>query len=86
MSPAEVRPAEVSLARRALAEFTGTAALVTMVVGSGVMAAGLSRDVGVQLPANSLATAAGLAVLITVLAPVPGTHFHPVVSLAAWRG
>ncbi|MFC7587826.1 aquaporin [Nonomuraea antimicrobica] len=74
----------MNLARRALAEFTGTAALVAVVVGSGVMATGLSRDVGVQLLANSLATAAGLAVLIVVLAPVSGAHFNPVVTLAAW--
>ncbi|MFC5824579.1 aquaporin [Nonomuraea insulae] len=39
---------------------------------------------GVQLLANSLATAAGLAVLITVFAPVSGAHFNPVVSLTAW--
>ncbi|MFI7134403.1 aquaporin [Nonomuraea sp. NPDC050153] len=82
MSPAAVSP--VGLARRALAEFTGTAALVTVVVGSGIMAASLSRDVGVQLLANSLATAAGLAVLIVVLAPVSGAHFNPLVTLAAW--
>jgi glycerol uptake facilitator-like aquaporin len=76
--------ARVSLARRALAEFAGTAALVAVVVGSGVMAADLSRDIGVQLLANSLATAAGLAVLIAVFAPVCGAHFNPLVSLAAW--
>ncbi|MEV4011535.1 aquaporin [Nonomuraea angiospora] len=74
----------MSLARRALAEFAGTAALVAVVVGSGIMAAGLSRDVGVQLLANSLATAAGLAVLIVVFAPISGAHFNPVVSIAAW--
>ncbi|WP_207756677.1 aquaporin [Nonomuraea cypriaca] len=74
----------MSVARRALAEFAGTAALVAVVVGSGIMAADLSRDVGVQLLANSLATAAGLAVLIMVFAPVSGAHFNPVVSLVAW--
>jgi glycerol uptake facilitator-like aquaporin len=74
----------VNLARRALAEFAGTAALVAVVVGSGIMAADLSRDVGVQLLANSLATAAGLAVLIVILGPVSGAHFNPVVSVAAW--
>ncbi|HEX4813132.1 MAG TPA: aquaporin [Nonomuraea sp.] len=73
-----------TIARRALAEFTGTAALVTVVVGAGIMATGLSGDVGVQLLATSLATAAGLAVLITVFAPVSGAHVNPVVSLAAW--
>ncbi|WP_214325184.1 MIP/aquaporin family protein [Nonomuraea sediminis] len=74
----------MNLVRRALAEFVGTGALVAVVVGSGIMAAGLSRDVGVQLLANSLATAAGLAVLILVLGPVSGAHFNPVVTLAAW--
>ncbi|MEO3876519.1 aquaporin [Nonomuraea sp. B12E4] len=74
----------MNLARRALAEFAGSAALVTVVVGSGIMAADLSSDVGVQLLANSLATAAGLAVLIVILAPVSGAHFNPVVSVAAW--
>ncbi|MEV6150387.1 MIP/aquaporin family protein [Nonomuraea sp. NPDC052129] len=74
----------MNLARRALAEFAGTAALVAVVVGSGIMAADLSRDVGVQLLANSLATAAGLAVLIVILGPVSGAHFNPVVSVAAW--
>ncbi|MEQ4720923.1 aquaporin [Nonomuraea sp. B19D2] len=74
----------MNLARRALAEFAGTAALVAVVVGSGIMATDLSRDVGVQLLANSLATAAGLAVLILILGPVSGAHFNPVVSVAAW--
>ncbi|MEU6785765.1 aquaporin [Nonomuraea angiospora] len=74
----------MNLARQALAEFTGTAALVAVVVGSGIMATDLSRDVGVQLLANSLATAAGLAVLILILGPVSGAHFNPVVSVAAW--
>ncbi|MEV4113470.1 MIP/aquaporin family protein [Nonomuraea sp. NPDC049695] len=74
----------MNLARRVLAEFAGTAALVAVVVGSGIMATDLSRDVGVQLLANSLATAAGLAVLIVILGPVSGAHFNPVVSVAAW--
>ncbi|MFF7048475.1 aquaporin [Streptomyces griseorubiginosus] len=73
-----------SLARRALAEGVGTAALVTVVVGSGIQAAELSHDVGVQLLANSLATVFGLGVLIALLGPVSGAHFNPVVTLAAW--
>ncbi len=72
------------LARRAAAEFVGTGALVAVVVGSGIQAAGLSQDVGVQLLANSLATVFGLGVLILLLGPVSGAHFNPVVTLAAW--
>jgi arsenate reductase len=68
-----------------LAEFLGTALLVTVVVGSGIMAQTLSpQDVGLQLLENSTATVFGLAVLIVVLGPVSGAHFNPVVSLADW--
>ncbi|MFG3584522.1 aquaporin [Streptomyces sp. NPDC047990] len=73
-----------SLGRRAAAELVGTAVLVAVVVGSGIQATQLSRDVGVQLLANSLATVLGLAVLITLFGPVSGAHFNPVVTLAAW--
>ncbi|MER6441213.1 aquaporin [Streptomyces sp. NPDC001185] len=74
----------VPLARRVGAEFVGSAALVAVVVGSGIQAADLTRDVGVQLLANSLATVFGLGVLILLLGPVSGAHFNPVVTLAAW--
>ncbi len=70
--------------RRAAAELTGTAALVTTVVGSGIMAQRLSADGGIQLLANSTATVFGLAVLIAVFGPISGAHFNPVVSLADW--
>jgi glycerol uptake facilitator-like aquaporin len=74
-----------SLPRRLLAEFTGTALLVTVVVGSGIAAARLSpSDVGLQLLENSTATAFGLGVLILLFGPVSGAHFNPVVSLADW--
>ncbi|MEW2808655.1 MIP/aquaporin family protein [Streptomyces massasporeus] len=73
-----------SLGRRALAEAVGSAALVAVVVGSGIQATGLTHDVGVQLLANSLATVFGLGVLITLFGPVSGAHFNPVVTLAAW--
>jgi glycerol uptake facilitator-like aquaporin len=74
-----------SLPRRLLAEFSGTALLVTVVVGSGIAAAQLSpSDVGLQLLENSTATALGLAVLILLFGPVSGAHFNPVVSLADW--
>ncbi|MFF2073453.1 aquaporin [Kitasatospora sp. NPDC058162] len=72
------------LGRRAAVEFVGTGALVAVVVGSGIQAAKLSADVGVQLLANSLATVFGLGVLILLLGPVSGAHFNPVVTLAAW--
>ena len=74
-----------ALARRVLAEFLGAGLLVSVVVGSGIMAATLSPyDVGLELLENSLATAAGLSVLILALGPVSGAHFNPVVSLADW--
>ncbi|SMQ17766.1 Glycerol uptake facilitator (Major Intrinsic Protein Family) [Streptomyces sp. Ag82_O1-12] len=73
-----------SLGRRALAEAVGSAALVAVVVGSGIQATELTHDVGVQLLANSLATVFGLGVLITLFGPVSGAHFNPVVTLAAW--
>ncbi|QFZ76388.1 aquaporin family protein [Streptomyces fagopyri] len=73
-----------SLGQRAVAELVGTAVLVAVVVGSGIQATELSRDVGVQLLANSLATVFGLAVLITLFGPVSGAHFNPVVTLAVW--
>ena len=71
--------------RPLLAEFLGTALLVTIVVGSGIAAAQLSpHDVGLQLLQNSTATVFGLAVLILMFGPVSGAHFNPVVSLADW--
>ncbi|MGV9330744.1 aquaporin [Nocardia sp. NPDC003726] len=72
-------------ARRLLAEFVGTALLVTVVVGSGIAAQQLSPgDVGLQLLENSTATVFGLAVLILVFGPVSGAHFNPAVSAADW--
>ncbi|MGO2110682.1 MAG: MIP/aquaporin family protein [Pseudoclavibacter sp.] len=69
--------------RRALAEGIGTALLVAIVVGSGIMAETLSPDdTGLQLLQNSLATTLGLAVLIVMFQPLSGAHFNPVVTLA----
>jgi glycerol uptake facilitator-like aquaporin len=71
------------LARRALAEYCGTAFLVAVVVGSGIAAAKLSpNDVGLELFENAAATAGGLVALILAFGPVSGAHFNPVVSLA----
>jgi glycerol uptake facilitator-like aquaporin len=71
--------------RSLLAEFVGTALLVTVVVGSGIAAAQLSPDdVGLQLLENSTATVFGLAVLILMFGPISGAHFNPLVSAADW--
>src|SRR3954470_14591823 len=71
--------------RRLLAEFVGTALLVTAVVGSGIMATTLSpHDVGLQLLENSIATALALGALILTFGPVSGAHLNPVVSAADW--
>ena len=72
----------MSLAGRAVAEFVGTALLVAIVVGSGIMAETLTSDVGVSLLLNQLATVLGLGVLIAVLMPISGAHINPAVSLA----
>lgn len=74
----------IDFRRRVLAEYTGTAGLVAVIVGSGIAAESLSADAGIRLLANSLATALGLGVLILVLAPVSGAHFNPLVSVADW--
>jgi glycerol uptake facilitator-like aquaporin len=71
--------------RRLLAEFLGTALLVTAVVGSGIMATTLSpNDIGLQLLQNSVATAFALGALILTFGPISGAHFNPVVSAADW--
>jgi arsenate reductase len=78
-------PAPISLPRRLLAEFLGTALLVTAIVGSGIMATTLSpADVGLQLLENSVATAFALGALILTFGPISGAHFNPVVSAADW--
>ncbi|MFF3242365.1 aquaporin [Streptomyces sp. NPDC002870] len=77
-------PPSTPLVARAAAELVGTAALVAVVVGSGIQATELTQDVGVQLLANSLATVFGLGVLIALLGPVSGAHFNPAVTLAEW--
>jgi glycerol uptake facilitator-like aquaporin len=66
-----------------VAELIGTAFLLSAVVGSGIMAENLSGgNVGVALLANAIATGAMLYVLITVLGPVSGAHFNPLVTVA----
>jgi glycerol uptake facilitator-like aquaporin len=66
---------------KSIAEFFGTALLVCVVIGSGIMGTNLSQDSGVALIINTLSTIFALVLLIFVLAPVSGAHFNPVVSL-----
>lgn len=74
------------MTRRLFAEALGTALLVATVVGSGIMGDRLSGgNAAIALLANTLATGAGLAVLITIFGPVSGAHFNPVVSAIALR-
>jgi arsenate reductase len=67
--------------RRVLAEFLGTALLVMAVVGSGIMAQNMTKDVGLQLLANAVATGGALFGLITIFGPISGASFNPVVSI-----
>jgi glycerol uptake facilitator-like aquaporin len=67
--------------KKVIGEFLGTATLVAIVVGSGIMATNLSQDVGVQLLINTISTVFGLAVLIQVLGPISGANFNPVVTM-----
>ena len=75
-----------STAQRLTAEFAGTALLLAIVVGSGIMGESLAGgNAAIALLGNSIATGAGLYVLITVLGPVSGAHFNPAVSITFWR-
>jgi glycerol uptake facilitator-like aquaporin len=69
--------------RRLAAEGVGTGVLVVAVVGSGIMAARLTSDGGLDLVINAVATVATLGVLIVTLGPVSGAHVNPAVSLVA---
>ena len=69
------------LPRRLAAEALGTGLLVATVVGSGIMAESLTKDVALALLGNTLPTGAILVVLITILGPISGAHFNPAVSL-----
>jgi glycerol uptake facilitator-like aquaporin len=69
------------LPRRLVAEALGTGLLVATVVGSGIMAESLTKDVALTLLGNTLPTGAILVVLITILGPISGAHLNPAVSL-----
>jgi len=75
----------VTIRNRLLAEFLGTAGLLLVVVGSGIMGENLSQgNAAISLLANSIATGAGLYALIQTFAFISGAHFNPSVSLLEW--
>jgi glycerol uptake facilitator-like aquaporin len=72
--------------RTYVSEFIGTALLLAIVAGSGIMGETLGAgNAAVALLGNSIATGAGLYVLITLLGPISGAHFNPVVSMMFWK-
>ena len=77
----------MDLPRKLTAETLGTALLLAVVIGSGIMAERLSGgNVAIALLANTLATVGGLYILIEVFGPISGAHFNPAVSaVMAWR-
>jgi glycerol uptake facilitator-like aquaporin len=88
MSSPQASGSRDALARRAVAEFVGTAFLVAAIIGSGIAASRLSpHDLGLQLLENSLVTGAVLVALILALQPVSAS-FNPIVTLVerAFRG
>lgn len=73
----------MSMARRLVSEGLGTAMLLAVVVGSGIMAERLaSGNVAIALLANAIATGAGLIALILMFGTISGAHFNPVVTLS----
>lgn len=71
----------IKILRKWLAEYIGTATLVCVVVGSGIMGTNLSKDSAVALLVNTLSTIFALALLILIIAPISGANFNPAVSL-----
>jgi len=73
----------VTLVRRGVAEGLGTALLLAIVIGSGIMGERLAGgNAAVALLGNTLSTGAGLVVLIHIFGPISGAHFNPAVTLA----
>lgn len=79
--------ADIDIPRRLAGEFLGTALLLAVVIGSGIMGERLAGgNTAIALLGNTLSTGAALVVLITIFGPLSGAHFNPAVTLAfAWR-
>ncbi|PHR94333.1 MAG: aquaporin family protein [Robiginitomaculum sp.] len=76
---------DFNLHQKLFAEALGTAILLAVVIGSGIMAETISGgNTGVALLGNTLATGAILVVLILMFGPISGAHFNPAVTLAFW--
>ena len=77
----------MSAVQKIFAEALGTALLLAIVIGSGIMGERLAGgNVAVALMVNTLSTVGGLYVLIEMFGPISGAHFNPAVSLVmAWR-
>jgi glycerol uptake facilitator-like aquaporin len=74
----------MSLSKRITAEAVGTALLLAVIIGSGIMGERLAGgNVAIALLANTLATGTGLIALILTFGPISGAHFNPLVTLAA---
>jgi glycerol uptake facilitator-like aquaporin len=87
MSAAEAASLEPPLlaftfTRRLTAEGLGTALLLAVVIGSGIMGERLAGgNAAIALLGNTLATGAALVVLIAIFGPISGAHFNPAVTL-----
>jgi len=77
----------MSIIKRLVSEGLGTAFLLSVIVGSGIMAERLSGgNVAIALLANAIATGAGLIALILMFGEISGAHFNPIVTLSeAWQ-
>lgn len=74
--------------QKLFAEALGTALLLAIVIGSGIMGERLAGgNAAVALMVNTLSTVGGLYILIEVFGPISGGHFNPAVSMVmALRG